>query len=357
MCGFQDLGSITWNVSKQFEMQFKQFEPRQGSCKSLTVTDTGEIVIWVEKQTSSRGFVTDVEHEAHWYDQKGKLIHTFRHDSFGGPDILALQVDGDEKIALSSSLDHYIWLWSSNKNEWSVGWKVPFGSTMRPMLSKMCPGKPGQIIALDKRNRNSVIVFDVTQIPFDDKKEIELEMKVNHMCYLDLPGVGGALAVTICDEEYKLGMVSLESGKLIWSIGGYGCKVAGAEWKPQGVSSDNRGRLYVADEYNDRIIVLSASSGTVLQIIQGRGHMDRDGKKWVADAITVYGPDIQYEDDYPKQGVVSGTMLQEFKHRQMRDPKFVCWNELTKSITVGSGDHVILMKNKMYDEGKQCILI
>ncbi len=113
-------------------------------------------------------------------------------------------------------------------------------------------------------------------------------------------------------------------------------KVAGAGWEPRGVCSDNRGRLYVADssEYNKRIIVLSAASGSVLQVVQGRGHW-KEGRytnecAWVNDpGITVYGPDIKYKDDEPKQGVESGTVLQEIKHQHLYQHGFLCWNELS----------------------------
>ncbi len=223
----------------------------------------------------------------------------------------------------------------------------------QPMPYTMCQGKPGQIIAWNLQGEaNSVSIFDITQIPFRVVvPQMELGTRAWHMCYCELPGVGAALAVTSGLQECKLSMFSLDSGELLWSVGGKDKRwlqvnVAGTEWVPKGVCGDNRGRLYVADYDNHRIIVLSAASGSVLQVVHCRRHWEV-GQGWVSDpGVTVYGADIEYEwDDYKlHKELISGSVLQEVedKHSHLLWPKDIYWNEDTKSVIVRNTNEKII---------------
>ena len=325
---------MKWNPGKQYHMEGVK------ECYSLTVTAAGEVVVWME---------TDSYIGAQWYDQQGKLIQTsppppqHGHNSLS---VLAVEMDGKQKVVLSYPDSQCIWLGSQDAATWGVAWQATGEEESeeregQPKPYRMCQGKPGQIIAQNVQGEvASVSVFDITQIPFH---VVVPEMKLRgnmmtavNMCYCDLPRVGGALAVT---DGYKLCMFSLDSGELLWSVRGrdergHSVMVAGV-WSPYGVCSDNRGRLYVADYYmgNNRIIVLSAASGSVLQVVQGKGHWE--GHSWVSDpGITVYGPDIEYKNNEPKEGVVSGSVLQEFKNHKLGMPYHLCWHEQSKSIVV-----------------------
>ena len=67
----------------------------------------------------------------------------------------------------------------------------------------------------------------------------------------------------------------METGDLLWSLGGKDShgnrvQVAGAEWQPEGVCTDNKGYLYISDSGSDndcvpRIVVVSVADGEVLQ--------------------------------------------------------------------------------------------
>ena len=164
-----------------------------------------------------------------------------------------------------------------------MGWKADgeTGSELRdghPKPSIMCQGRPGQLIARNGRSADEecISVFDITKIPFDVViPRINLGRQVQYMCYCHLPGEGDALAFvdsTAVNSQSKLRMFSLESRKYLWGADGKDVRgqlreVTGATWYPQGICSDNRGRLYVADwkHDNNRIIVFSAASGLVLQ--------------------------------------------------------------------------------------------
>ena len=211
----------------------------------------------------------------------------------------------------------------------------------------MCHGKPGQIIVIGCQ-KTRISIFDITQVPFHlVVPELKLNMRAEYfgyICYFDLPGVGDAIAFTDSMFDRTLCMYSLDREALLWTIGGLDegrhlVKVADGYWSPLGVCSDNRGRLYVSDGFNDRIIVFSAASGSVLQVVQGRGHMElvKGRGIWVADpGITVYGPDIKYNDGNPEKGVASGSVLQEIKEHSLERHYDLCWHEETKSIIIHS---------------------
>ncbi len=294
----QRVDAVGWNPGRQYQMNGVIW------CYSMTVTATGEMVVWVKTENETW--------EARWYDTRKKLIHTLPTPPqcgrrFRGLSVLAIEVGGKEQVVSCSPYDQCIWLGSLGTKTWSVAWQAngEEGSEERkgqPTPYRMCQGKPGQIFAYNWRNymqedETNVSVFDITQIPFRlVVPEIKLGMHVWDLSYCELPGVGGALAVTDGNDGYKLCMFSLDSGALLWSLGGKNerrrpVKVAGAEWWPDGVCSDNRGRLYVADNNNNRIIVLSAASGLVLQ---------------------------------------------EIKHQYLEQPDYLCWDEQTKSIIVGT---------------------
>ncbi len=337
--GGQGVEAVGWNPGGQYQMDGVKL------CYSLTVTAAGEVVVWV--LTESDKF------EAQWYNKQGNLIHTASCPSqreHKNIRVLAVEVGGKQQIALSCWECQCIWLGSRDTEKWSVAWKPSGeeGSEERkgqPKPYTMCQGKPGQIIARNWQGE-SASIFDITQIPFRVVvEELKLWMYAQHLCRCDVPGVGGALTVSDGRYESKLNMYS---GKLLWSIGGEDktgqrVKVAGALWVPRGVCGDNRGRLYVADEKegNNRIIVLSAASGSVLQVVQGKGHWEvlkqREGsvREWVSDVgVTVYGADIKYEDDEPSQGVESGTVLKEFKLERLGRPIHLYWHEQSKSIVI-----------------------
>ncbi len=188
------------------------------------MTAAGEVVAWAQT-----GIVT---YEARWYDQQGKLLHTSpgppqcRHVD---PEILAVEVGGKQQVALSCYECQCIWLGSRDTETWSLAWQVTGeeGSEERegqPKPWKISQGKAGQIIAWNRQgDEKSVSVFDITQIPFRVVVvELKLGMWAWHLCYCDLPGVGGALAVTDGASGYELSMFSLDSGSLLWSVGGAG---------------------------------------------------------------------------------------------------------------------------------------
>ena len=241
--------------------------------------------------------------EARWYDLEGKLLHTldcpFEYDN--NIRAAAVTVDGKPMVALSCWQSQCIWLGSRHAREWTVAWQASGekGSEERkglPRPTAMCQGKAGQIIAQNgcpagQGHRKSVSVFDTTQIPFRlVVLQMKLDMDGRYLCYYDLPGIGATLAAT---DNSKLAMFIMDSEELMNEVG---VKELGTHWEPKALCSDERGRLYVADQENNSIIVMSAQSGAVLQ---------------------------------------------QYKLEGLEKPQDICWHEGSKSIIVGTHDHKI----------------
>ncbi len=338
---------MRWNPGTQYDLK------EVGSCHSLTVTAAGELVMWVS--CKSEGGPYKGPYEARWYDQQGNLIMTLPSPPQCGHyyvHVLAVKTGGKQQVVFACNQCQCIWLVSPDVQEWNTAWQAP-GEEASKMLYRICHGKPGQIIAVHhglRGSSDSVSVFDITRFPFRVKiPEVKLGMRAENLCYCELPKVRGAVAVIdgdLAGSWGKLCMFRLDSGALLWSVGGKDfsgnwMKIAGAMWAHRGICSDSRGRLFVTDitHCNNRIIVFSAASGSVLQVVQGRGHYG--DTRWVVDpGITVYGPDIGYTDGNPEKGVASGSVLQEIKDHSLKGLRDLCWHEESKSIIGSSGKNI-----------------
>ena len=120
MMYLQKDNSFRWSVAKWY----RRTEMR--SCYSLTVTAVGEVVLWGRSHSDS--------HEAQWYDQQGKLIHTLpnppqrEYRNFDSSDnylhLLALDEGGKQQVALSSRWDQCIWLGSLGRSKNATFWRI-----------------------------------------------------------------------------------------------------------------------------------------------------------------------------------------------------------------------------------------
>ncbi len=320
------------------------------NCYSLTVTAEGEVVVWVE---TKRG-----NHEAQWHDQHGGRLHTLaqppRCQHLSCLTLLAIMVGPTPHLAISCNECQVIWLGSRDAWAWNIAWQATGGSEERngqPKPGEMCHFKPGQIIARNLQGEGtSISIFDIKDIHFYVVvPALNLGMQPGYLCCCIIPM--DYLAVSDI-TEHRLCMFSLDENTLmereaqspgertplspLWVVGGPSIKVAGAEWSPFGVCSDNRGRLYVADQSIHRIIVFSAASGSVLQVIQGKGHWIKD--VWVVDTgITACRADVQYKNHEKRGAIPSEFILREFrapeyKYHKLGEPWDLCWHEQTKSI-------------------------
>ncbi len=338
---------MAWHPGKQYELRDVI------NCSSITVTAAGEVVVWVKTQR-------DI-YEARWYDQHGRKLHTLappprcRHLSC--LKLLAIMVGERPHMAISCNECQVIWLGSRDTCIWDIAWEAngEKGSEERknePKPGDMCQFKSGQVIARNVQGRQgegtSISIFDIKEMSFYVVvPELKLGMQAWYLCCCEI-SCCHHLAVTDMLEN-SLCMFRLDEKALIkreaqsteertplsplWMVGGPSVKVAGEEWSPFGLCSDNRGRLYVADQNIHRIIVLSAASGSVLQVIQGQRHLNKQNR-WVVDpGIKVCRAEIQYENDRDRGAVPkSDFIFASFKDHKLGEPWDLCWHEQTKSI-------------------------
>ena len=289
----------------------------------------GTLIIWAEidgQATRTRGGLNLVPsaYEGRIYQQNGKLLHKIPsppHCNHGShAKMVAIQMAG-QCYAFPCANCEIIWLFkpggfigdSTMTGTWDVAWEAKRGRKDKHSPMDICSGQPGQIIAIMSKGWGSkwVTIFDITQIPFQVViPKLELGIQPGHICYCNLPGVGETLAMSSTfPTQYKLAMYSLASGKCLWTVGGqdktaepvhkeYGdvpeypsVKVDGACWNPQGVCTDNRGRLYVADDEkaNPRILVFSAASGDIIQSLSGPEWLGRPEHLSWCEAYQAHG--------------------------------------------------------------------
>ena len=143
-------------------------------------------------------------------------------------------------------------------------------SVKHVQLGRMCSGPgEGSLLVCDNK---STSVFQLqwnegqkqlkevrrVQVPGDD---------VCHMCYMPQAN----LVILSCWDNV-VEAVKLHGGAgqpPVWQLQG---EVLGKEISPRGVSCESKGRVYVADEYNSRVLLLNGYTGEVIQqLLQDAG--------------------------------------------------------------------------------------
>ena len=122
-----------------------------------------------------------------------------------------------------------------------------------------CSGNsPHLIHVYDYSNPGSITLKE--QITFPD----EIESKsTGRLCYDESSVPGGLVIVTHYDIHYIAAM-SLKTQQLVWRVQG---EVLSKVCDPWGVTTDGMGRIYVADGDNGRVLILRASDGLVIQVL------------------------------------------------------------------------------------------
>ncbi len=138
------------------------------------------------------------------------------------------------------------------------------GGRNKPVPGRMCDGPAGTFLAINSiRNRSEVIMFDCRNTSLAVNALIPKDMDDPvFIAYLETKSTGGL--VIACDWKHStIVATSLSDKKLIWRLQG---EVKGKMIRPNGMDTDDEGRLYVGDGANSRIIVLDGSTGYELQV-------------------------------------------------------------------------------------------
>ena len=133
----------------------------------------------------------------------------------------------------------------------------------------ICTGEPDEMYV---RCSQKVVILDVTTTEFKFKAEVDVKMKrADYISYLKLSNIGSAVATTEGHPFFKLNVTSVEGNEVLYTVGGKDekggrNKVAGVLWRPIGVCNDGL-RLYVADMWGKRLVIIDVSTGEVIQTV------------------------------------------------------------------------------------------
>ncbi len=182
------------------------------------------------------------------------------HYSIG---VLELQIGGEFYIALSCYICKFINLYTLKTGEYIEAFSSP---EVAP--GQMCLGGPNELFATNKKK---VTVFDTTTTQFTIKHEFEFGGRAEFLSFVSHPELGAILIMTEGCPNYKVDGRSVESGELLYSLGGKDengadRKVSGRYWRPLGLCTDGT-HCYVSDMKNKRVIVHNGGTGQVTQVL------------------------------------------------------------------------------------------
>ncbi len=139
-------------------------------------------------------------------------------------------------------------------------------------LSAMCSGPAGTLLVYDEKKQALLqLQWQEDRKKFQQVKSIKLSRGyVRDMCYVERYD----LVVLSSLDSQQVVAVKLSAGAGVWRLKG---KVAGRELDPLGVSCDG-GRVYIADNWSNRVLVVSADTGDLLQVA-----LEKQGLGWIHD--------------------------------------------------------------------------
>ncbi len=201
----------------------------------------------------------------HVYNKQGQLERSWSAPAcvHGGYNLLQTITEETQFVAVAcqSSPCNVIHLY--NLQTLSVEMRVAFqdANSGNFAVGAMCRGPENTILAINKMVGSSeVVVFDTSTTKFTIQDKIPLEINTpEHVHYIKTKQHGGLLIVSKQDSVIA---TSMDNRETIWRVPG---QIHGQDFWAWGISSDTRGRLYVGDVHNDRVIVLDASTGHVIQ--------------------------------------------------------------------------------------------
>ncbi len=237
-------------------------------------TDEGEVILYGRTQPDSLPVI-------HKYSRDGELLQTWqpprcRHAPAPGGDsynsFKTLSIQGvlylAEACSRCQSIEVHKTSYDATEGDtWINACTVADGE--QHSFGHICDGKSpaDTVLALSPRGYNAcaVVVFDCSSTTFTVRDIIPNDnMRVRFFTFLEC-GYPGGLIISSDWKQNLICATSLADKQLIWRLHG---EVMGKSINPNGMCTDDRGRLYVADGKNGRILVSDGSTGHILQVIQ-----------------------------------------------------------------------------------------
>ncbi len=131
-------------------------------------------------------------------------------------------------------------------------------------LHAMCSGPgEGSLLVWDNRSEVIQLQWDESTKKLDEVRQVQVPWSsVYYMCYMPHTDL---LILSLDYFGHVVQAVKLQGGAgqpPVWQLQG---EVLGKEMKPQGVSCDNEGHLYIADGHNSRVLLVNGTTGQAVQ--------------------------------------------------------------------------------------------
>ncbi len=230
--------------------------------RSLTLLSDNTVAVWgkLTKQSSWGVYV---------YDMQG-MLHSSREVSCGCGDddhgLLEVTLNSHRYLAISCWERREIWLYNFTTQRFRLVYSAP--SKRGPAPRDMCHGPNNTILAEDATDEGSSSVAELHFTSEDNLTLLRLipvqgdEGYIWAVLYAET--TQGPLLFTTHGREEAIRATHLQSGRTQWQVKG---KVDGKKYDPQGLCH-GAGRLYVADGWNKRILVLDAATRAFIQSIE-----------------------------------------------------------------------------------------
>ena len=133
-------------------------------------------------------------------------------------------------------------------------------------LFTICHGPAGSILTYWPRSGVSIMKWDEEHHKLHTDKRVHLDGEVDRMCYSELNDM---LVGVYEHKEIQAVMLEGEAASLklsapIWKLSGVmdGCLI-----KPDTITSDTKGNIYVTDGENNRILKINSFTGDIVSIL------------------------------------------------------------------------------------------
>ena len=231
-----------------------------------------EVFLCAEPESGGLEFLQSRSNVLQRYSRTGQLLNTWQHkcQHADSKHLLHLSIGDTPYIAISCWKCRSIRLYSMTDSDPITAYRHSGEDEMAPYA--MCHGAHNTIMVGNWREGSQeVLVYDVTSTQFTLKDRIPVHVdQAWHIHYMETAQHGGIVIVSTWGEDNIMSAHSLDSKALVWKI--VNKEIDGKGFQPCGMCSDpDTGALYVADQFNKRLIVLEPNTGEVIQSIQMPG--------------------------------------------------------------------------------------
>ncbi len=189
--------------------------------------------------------------------------------------MIVVNVNGNECYFISCSFCG-IFLFQPKTGTTCKVWETDRESKIQP--TSLCAGPDNTLVSPSRYKPVQILlVFQITKdftLMLKDQIEFSEYEKSRYRSFVHCDTVytlvhypGGLVIMAFAEKDnpmYSMSAICLRDKKIVWKLP---MEVAGMICDPRDVTSDQKGRIFVGDGLNRRVIILHALDGQVLQVV------------------------------------------------------------------------------------------